>query len=478
MRHAALDPRRRSRPLVAALALLVALAAWAVAASGEPAAAQTGTCSGDATATTTLYDDNFDDQPEPYLATAIPASCDIGLRTDGRTAKNWSIDVYDAADGTKRYFCHRAIAAPPGEPVDCTGTTNPPNTSVTAAITKDEGAYRLYIDATTSQQNFALNVRAHYAWQGTGPSDPPPDQCPAEPGTGPCTAPEPTGKFDLKATLTTVPSVAPDERYVPVTLHVSNTSRAQRKSPASTITLSILAGTDRDFGAIDLKQVKQGDSPLVDCGPLAGNEEALACSIPPLRPDSGVDVPLEVPAAAERVFLLGIVGAGGRKCKDAEEITCGNNRTGEYAVNVPVPESKIEQPDLSATGEIFFEGSSSRSKTLDVMRVARTATSGPRVTRVEVAVVRKGGKGRAAAVRCQWLKNGRADFKRVRAGSKNLCDRPLWLRAKGRARWHFSGTKSLPKGHYVLYARATDRAGHRTSRFTNKRGNRVEFSVG
>jgi hypothetical protein len=480
MRHAALDSRRRARLLAAALLALATAAAclWAVSDRPERAAAQSATCTGDGSATATVTDPDHDGAGETAVDTAIPASCDLGLRSDGRTGRFWSIDVYDSADASKRYFCHRGTDAPPGEPACPTPQpTNPPDSDVTASIVRENGSWRLYLHVNTRQPNLSLGLRAHYAWKGSGPSEP--DQCPSEPGTGPCETPPPAGsRFDLAVTLKTVFGIEPADRLVPVTLTVRNTQRAQTRSPASTLLLSVLTDNGGQLGRVELGDVKFGDAPLVDCAPVENSDQFIRCTVPSLSRDAGLDVPLQVPATAERISLLGVVAAG--RCTDTQEIGCDNNTTSEYNVNVPAPDTKIEPPDLSNTPELFFEGSSSRSKPLEVAQVARAraAATAPRVRRVEIAALRSGGRARAAAVpRCLWLRNGRGDFRRVRAGAKNRCDEPVWLRVRGTRRWRFEGSKPLPKGRYVVYARAVDAAGHTTSIFTKRQRNRFAFEV-
>jgi hypothetical protein len=480
VRQAASDSRQRARVVTAALLALAILAAWALAGSErpEPAAAQSGTCAGDATATLTVTDSNGDGAEEASVDTAIPASCDIGVRSDGRSAQFWSIDVYDAGDPSKRYFCHRGTDAPPGEPSCSTPQpTNPtPDSDVTAQVVRESGIWRLYVHLNTRVPSHSLNLRAHYGWKGTGPAT---DQCPSEPGTGPCTEPDPTGgRFDLAVTLKTVFNVEPTDRFVPATFTVRNTGRAQGRSPKATLTVSILTELEGgQLGRVNLDDVKLGDAALIDCAPVPESDQFMDCKVPSLAVNSGLEVPLQVPASAERISLLGITAGTGVRCGPATEITCTNNNTSEYNVNVPAPETKVEQPDLSNTGEVF-NGSSSPSES-QVMRIAaRAAASAPRVRRVEIALLRKRGDVRAVAVpRCSWLRNGRAKFERVRAGATSACDRPVWLKAKGITRWRFEGAEPLPKGRYVLYARAIDAAGHTTSRFSKKRGNRVAFRV-
>jgi hypothetical protein len=97
---------------------------------------------------------------------------------------------------------------------------------------------------------------------------------------------------------------------------------------------------------------------------------------------------------------------------------------------------------------------------------------------VDVAFLRltKGVKAAAKKRRCQWLKSKRARFKALkpRAGT---CTKPVWLKAKGTRRWSFRLKRRLPKGRYVVYARAVNRAGVWDARFSPKRGNKRRFKV-
>jgi hypothetical protein len=156
------------------LGLLMAAASWGGVAVDRPApdVAQSGTCNGEAEATVTVTQNDDDGPAQTSLDSAIPAECNIGVRSDGRTARYWSIDVYDASDRSKRYFCHRGTDAPSGEPACRTPQpTNPTdNSDVRASIVREDGGWRLYVRLNTRRQGHSVTVRAHYAWKGsTGP---------------------------------------------------------------------------------------------------------------------------------------------------------------------------------------------------------------------------------------------------------------------------------------------------------------------
>ncbi|HEY8866086.1 MAG TPA: hypothetical protein VIM22_04075 [Solirubrobacteraceae bacterium] len=71
-----------------------------------------------------------------------------------------------------------------------------------------------------------------------------------------------------------------------------------------------------------------------------------------------------------------------------------------------------------------------------------------RVRRIEIAVAERVGGG------CRFL------GARGRLGRRVSCYHRTFLRARGTGRWRFSKRARLPRGHYVLIARGTDRAGN------------------
>jgi hypothetical protein len=125
-------------------------------------------CGGNAATTVTIRDENLDGDPETSWPTEIPAGCDIGLRSDGRTGRYWSMRVYDAADASKLYFCTDGAGPPPGETA-CTSLqpTSPPDSDVIGNIAKDAGAWRLYVHLNSRDQGLRLTVRVHYSWKET-----------------------------------------------------------------------------------------------------------------------------------------------------------------------------------------------------------------------------------------------------------------------------------------------------------------------
>jgi hypothetical protein len=111
-------------------------------------------------------------------------------------------------------------------------------------------------------------------------------------------------------------------------------------------------------------------------------------------------------------------------------------------------------------------------------RAAGAQANRAAVARVDVALLRTtgGAVATAARPRCRWLASARGRFRDVKP-TRRRCDKPVWRRAKGTARWSFKLRKGLPKGRYVLYSRATNRAGVSESRFRAADRNRLAFRV-
>jgi hypothetical protein len=103
------------------------------------------------------------------------------------------------------------------------------------------------------------------------------------------------------------------------------------------------------------------------------------------------------------------------------------------------------------------------------------------LAKVDIALLRRVGKTAAfsrhkAKPSCQWLRSGRAKFKRLKP-KHGKCATPRFLRAQGTSSWVFRLRKGLPPGKYVLYARATDSSGNAETGFSAKQGNRIAFRV-
>jgi hypothetical protein len=78
---------------------------------------------------------------------------------------------------------------------------------------------------------------------------------------------------------------------------------------------------------------------------------------------------------------------------------------------------------------------------------------GYRLSKVQVAVLvaRKAG--------CRWLGSARGRFKTVKPGPGGACSAPVWINARGTAQWRLKFRHRLPRGRYLVYARALNRAG-------------------
>jgi 6-phosphogluconolactonase (cycloisomerase 2 family) len=118
---------------------------------------------------------------------------------------------------------------------------------------------------------------------------------------------------------------------------------------------------------------------------------------------------------------------------------------------------KRDAPPSSRIGALAAKMPAAKLK-----RFTGTASDDAGLKRVDVAVTAPSGKA------CLRLAKGG----NLKPGD---CKKPVWLRAKGTAKWRFALKKPLPKGRYVVRSRATDSAGHRERRFTAARGNRRAF---
>ena len=91
-----------------------------------------------------------------------------------------------------------------------------------------------------------------------------------------------------------------------------------------------------------------------------------------------------------------------------------------------------------------------------------TATDDGSVSKVEIAVVRQQGR------KCSAM-GASGSFK------SSACNPTTFLAAKGTTKWSYRLKRSLPKGKYVLYSRATDNDGQVESTFGPT--NRKQFTV-
>jgi hypothetical protein len=104
-----------------------------------------------------------------------------------------------------------------------------------------------------------------------------------------------------------------------------------------------------------------------------------------------------------------------------------------------------------------------------------------RVDHVEIALLKVTPGARPAATKakptCDWLNGPDARFTPI-AAIDGVCAQPLWLRATGTTNWSYQLNQPLPKGDYVLYVRAVDKAGAANSDFSAADHTRAIFHVG
>jgi hypothetical protein len=104
------------------------------------------------------------------------------------------------------------------------------------------------------------------------------------------------------------------------------------------------------------------------------------------------------------------------------------------------------------------------------------------LARVEVAIYQATGGAKAAGGKpksspaCRNV-NAAGKVVKGKLDSRRRCVPTLFLRAGGTTKWTFRLPKSLPKGTWVVVARATDRAGLRETTFDAKNRNRAVVRV-
>jgi hypothetical protein len=136
----------------------------------------------------------------------------------------------------------------------------------------------------------------------------------------------------------------------------------------------------------------------------------------------------------------------------------------------PADNSVTVAPTVVRVGDSAIRRATSRSmsgtasKGLGALRAASL-----RPARVDVAVLRADGR------RCSWLRSSRGGF--LRSTSRAACASPRWIRASGTTKWRLALRAALPAGRYVVFSRATIKAGFPEARFTRADGNRVPLRV-
>jgi hypothetical protein len=98
------------------------------------------------------------------------------------------------------------------------------------------------------------------------------------------------------------------------------------------------------------------------------------------------------------------------------------------------------------------------------------ARSPAAITRVEVAILNL-----SRPKQCRWVKGLKIGFTPERATT--ACDRPVWLRAQGTKHWKLQLKRPLPRGRYVVLARAIDANGNHSSVFSGKGRTQARLTV-
>jgi hypothetical protein len=125
----------------------------------------------------------------------------------------------------------------------------------------------------------------------------------------------------------------------------------------------------------------------------------------------------------------------------------------------------VGDSDIRRAGARGFAGTATKGRGEGVKRKRL------RAVRVEVAVLRRGGK------RCSWLASRRGGFAGRERSQDGRCTAPRWLRADGVKQWRFRLRQPLPGGRYRVYSRATIAAGFPEARFSEQDRNMIDFTV-
>lgn len=207
------------------------------------------------------------------------------------------------------------------------------------------------------------------------------------------------------------------------------------------------------------------------CAELVGGE--VSCPVPALKPGKSMEpyfmeIKKELPLDGEAKASVACNVAG-------ENARCDNNealaRFRQFFEQLPgtatasifrvrdQPASKVKQ--FSGRGD-----ESSRPK-----QVVTAAARRRGVRKIQIALVRQPD---GTSPKCRWLASNRARFRDNEPAGDNCVD-PVWLTAKGTKRWVYKLKKTLPKGSYLLYARAFDSKNR--PQVTFDRRNKVAFKL-
>lgn len=144
-------------------------------------------------------------------------------------------------------------------------------------------------------------------------------------------------------------------------------------------------------------------------------------------------------------------------------LTFADGSSSSMTANVPC----TANPDTTAPDvQITYPKKGRRIRSRRFAKTGDTAFDAAGIKSVQYAVARTGKSrsarsSRAAARRsakCQFLKRSGRLGRRAKS-----CSRPRYLQAKGTTKWRGRVRRSLPRGPYIVFARATDNSGN-TSR--------------
>jgi hypothetical protein len=134
--------------------------------------------------------------------------------------------------------------------------------------------------------------------------------------------------------------------------------------------------------------------------------------------------------------------------------------------DVRFPGTRITPPPLAEPrAPVFIQGEAFDDRQVMQLPPPFDPVAGNRLDRVEVAIR----KQRKAGGKCRWLRKSESGFKRKK------CGKPVWHEADGLEEWELELEDGLPRGKYVVIARAVNVSGARDTTFSAAEGNRVKL---
>ena len=302
-------------------------------------------------------------------------------------------------------------------------------------------------------------------------------------------------RYDL-AVRVSVPTTYPrNGTDLPVVVRVTN--EGSKKSPESALRFALYTFEPRDatgksLSGTALHNFRQqsttlgNDCSITTAGPRLGGSPRAQCEVKALDPrqsarvtfhadtDAWIDRPGNSIAEGRGAHAFSDVASAiadvGKPeppsgfsvaCDAAAEVKCDNNSKSAKTKFEPEVTIKLKEGELT--------GKAAAGPLPNAKGDALAAARRLRIRKVEVAVRRLG-----TGKRCRWLANrkGRLRSKRARRGQ---CLNAIWLRARGTTTWRFTLPRTLPRGRYAAYARATDSRGVTNHHFSPKLNNRLNF---